>query len=246
VVLEILRLLETTPPQALDLREPDRLAILARALQRGHLSRRESPAVRRPDPEGAGETTHFSIVDADGLAVSGTASINNYFGARAASVELGFLYNDYMKEFVLGDPSHPFALRPGAFPYSSMSPTILMREGRPELILGSPGSERILSAVAQVIALWVDGELPIAEAVSAPRIHTTLDGAVLFESEHEERKAGDLGRYGLRIEKPPASLVGPGGNPYFGGVHAIAFEAGRWQGSADPRRDGAVVSAGRR
>ena len=178
VVLQILNVLERSEPSRLAPDSEERIATLAEALHMGHSNRRDNPihdlidyqqeAVERIDKEAAlrpledrerGETTHFTVVDRHGMTVAVTSSINAYFGARAAHETLGFLYNDYMHEFVFGSPEHPFAIRPNSMPLSSMSPTVLARDGRPVLALGSPGSARIISAVTQVVQLWVDDGL---------------------------------------------------------------------------------------
>ena len=117
------------------------------------------------------------------MVVSATLSINNYFGSKSASPELGFLYNDYMNEFKINEPEHPFNLRPNAMPYSSMTPTILMKDGKPVMAIGSPGSERIISAIVQVISLWIDAGLSIEDAVAYPRIHVTPDKIIYLESD---------------------------------------------------------------
>ncbi len=263
-VLQILNLLELSPPERLRPGGPERLARLARALRIAHRERRDRPVrdlldygpevVERISKETAGrllrddggETTHFSVADGGGMVVSATASINAFFGARAAAPTLGFLYNDYMREFELGDPAHPYALRGGAMPYSSMSPTVLALDGAPALALGSPGSARIISAVAQVVQLWVDAELPIADAVIAPRIHVVPDSLLYLESPDvtpaERRAARDLG---LTVAAPPTDIALGDRNAYFGGVHAVVWDGRRWRGAADPRRDGAVRLARR-
>ena len=135
------------------------------------------------DQDMRGETTHFTVVDGAGMVVSVTASINNFFGAGVASPELGFPYNDYMREFEVDDPSHPFALRADAMPYSSMTPTVLSRDGIPVLGLGSPGSARIVSAVVQAIQLWADTDMGIEHAVSFGRAHVV----------HERREGTRVG-----------------------------------------------------
>jgi gamma-glutamyltranspeptidase/glutathione hydrolase len=83
------------------------------------------------DSSTSGETTHFTVVDASGMIVSVTTSINAYFGARVATPTLGFLYNDYMRELVLDRPEHPYAIGPGRMPFSSMSASIVSRGGVP-------------------------------------------------------------------------------------------------------------------
>jgi gamma-glutamyltranspeptidase/glutathione hydrolase len=125
-----------------------------------------------------------------------------------------------------------------------MSATILARDGQPVLALGSPGSRRIISAVVQVIVNWVDRELPIGEAVAAPRLHVTPeDDDLMMEKRPGDRLLlRDLEERGFSVAVPLSSLHQDQLNPYFGGVHAVAFEAGAWRGAADPRRDGAALT----
>jgi len=177
--------------------------------------------------------------------VSVTARINAYFGARVANPKLGFLYNDYMREFEYGNPGHPFAIRERAMPYSSMSPTVIARDGRPVLGLGSPGSARIISAVAQVAQLWMDKQMPIADAVATPRVHVVPEDALYLENAVgvADSLLGLLGGMGFRVVAPAADLALRDRNAYYGGVHAVALENGRWSGAADPRRDGAARRA---
>ncbi len=256
VVLKVLDLLNGRSPRRLAPGRPERTVELAEALRAGHRERRDEPVrdlidygpeVRRklgrsaavPLGDGDGQTTHFSVVDPEGMVVAVTASINYGFGAKVANATLGFLYNDYMREFVLGDPDHPYALRPGAMPYSSMSPTVVTRRGRPVLALGSPGSARIISAVVQVGELWMDGFARIEEAVATPRIHVVPDSA-LFLEDPAAADAVALEQAGFVLVAPRADGAPGALNPYYGGVHAVAFERGQWIGAADPRRDGVV------
>lgn len=194
---------------------------------------------------GGGETTHFCVVDRDGMVVSATLSLNAYFGAKAMSAELGVLYNDYMREFEFGSPDHPFALRPRAMPYSSMSATILSRDSVPHFAVGSPGSRRIISAVVQVISNWVDGHMSVREAVAAPRLHVVPeDDDLMFEARPRSRQLlRDLELRGFSLAIPLSSLFAQDRNPYFGGVHAVGrTPRGDWEGGADPRRDGVGAS----
>ena len=192
-----------------------------------------------------GETTHFSLVDGKGTAVAVTQSINGYFGAKSAHPTLGFLYNNYMKEFELDDKDSPFYLRPGGIPYSSMSGTILAKNAAPHLILGSPGSKRIISAVVQVISYWVDVEQKIVPAVRAPRLHVVPEHDLFIESRSvPSSHLLKLELLGYSLLRPLSSLHKGDLNPYFGGVHAVAKEGSKWVGAADPRRDGTVRFAG--
>jgi gamma-glutamyltranspeptidase/glutathione hydrolase len=151
-----------------------------------------------------------------------------------------------MHEFVFGVPEHPFAIRPDGMPLSSMSPTVLARDGRPALAVGSPGSARIISAVTQVVQLWVDEGLSIDEAVATPRIHALPGQRFYMEA---RQMPGEVRRTmeGLGYTFPEVSwdLSLNGLNAYFGGVHAVAFDGNVWRGAADPRRDGAVRYATR-
>jgi len=265
VVLQILNLLEQSADSALAPGVATRLPLLAEALRIGHRSRRETPVndLRdfRDDVEGrtakgtarellhaereSGETTHFTVVDGEGLVVAVTASVNAYFGSRSVIPSLGFLLNSYMDEFELDQPDHPFALRPGGMPYSSMSPTIVARDGRPVLGLGSPGSARIISTVAQVLAGWVDGFGSLAENVARPRIHVVPDDRVFVEDHRAGLGlAASWASMGLTLVEPSSDLMIGSLNAYYGGVHAVAFEDGRWIGAADPRRDGVVLGGG--
>jgi gamma-glutamyltranspeptidase/glutathione hydrolase len=195
-------------------------------------------------PVDRGETTHFSVVDQWGCMVSVTQSLNAYFGARVASPELGFLYNDYMREFEAAGRDHPFALRPGGQPYSSMSATALVRRGEPLLALGSPGDDRIISAVVQVLSRWVDVASDIESAVAAPRMHAMRKDELLLEcTPPGPEQLLALERRGYHLSLPLSSLFTARLNPYFGGVHAVAREQERWSGAADPRRDGKVMTA---
>jgi gamma-glutamyltranspeptidase/glutathione hydrolase len=260
VIIQALNILEQFPAKELTLESNNRLKLIAEALQIAHRSRSKEPvedlinyqedvnlktdknhAKKLLEDYSNGETTHFSVVDKNGMVVSATLSINNYFGSKAASPELGFLNNDYMNEFKINEPENPFNLRPDAMPYSSMTPTILMKDGKPVMAIGSPGSERIISAIVQVISLWIDAGLSIEEAVASPRIHVTPDKIVYLESDKFlVNQKENLINLGFVFEQPPSEIIINGLNPYFGGVNAIAFENGEWKGAADPRRDGAV------
>lgn len=262
VVLQALKVLEMSEPAQLEMGSETELQRLAQALLIAHRSRRDAPVedlvdyeneVRTRISEGTavqlleaerGETTHFSVVDDEGNAVSVTASINAYFGGRSAHPELGFLYNSYMHEFELDAKAHPFALRPGAMPYSSMAPTIVARDGSPVLVLGSPGSARIISAIVQVIHFWVDAKLRIESAVDASRIHVTPDRVIYLEDATARARYVDmLTAMGYEPrEAYDAVALGPL-NAYFGGVHAVAREEGSWRGAADPRRDGVAETS---
>ena len=126
------------------------------------------------------QTTHYSIADRDGNAVSVTYTINDTFGAKVIAGDTGFFLNDQMDDFTAkpGAPNlygliqgHANAIAPGKRPLSSMTPTILLKEGHPVLVVGTPGGSRITTTVLQVIVNVIDYGMSLQEAVDAPRVH---------------------------------------------------------------------------
>ncbi len=126
------------------------------------------------------ETTHYSVVDAAGNAVSVTYTINGSFGSFAIADGTGFLLNNEMDDFTikLGVPNlfglvqgQANAIAPGKRPLSSMAPTVVTRDGKTILVTGSPGGSRIITIVLQTIVNMIDHGMAPQEAVDAPRIH---------------------------------------------------------------------------
>jgi gamma-glutamyltranspeptidase/glutathione hydrolase len=167
-------------------------APLERLLSKGYaaeLSRRIDPArARAADdiragaglPREGGNTTHFSVVDRFGNAVANTTTLNFSYGLGLVAEGTGVLLNNELDDFA-AKPGAPNAFGlvggaanapgPGKRPLSSMSPTIVLRDGRPFLVTGSPGGSRIITAVLQVIVNVVDRGLPLDQAVALPRLH---------------------------------------------------------------------------
>ena len=143
----------------------------------------EQYAATHPQPLANHEsthTTHYSVVDAEGNAVAVTTTINGWFGSRVTAEGLGFLLNNEMDDFSAkpGVPNSDGliqgaanAIGPGKRPLSSMTPTIVVRDGKTVLVLGSPGSSKIITTVANVLMGVVDYGMNIQEAVNAPRFH---------------------------------------------------------------------------
>jgi len=125
-------------------------------------------------------TTHFSVIDRDGNAVSNTYTLNFSYGLGLVADGTGVLLNNELDDFT-AKPGAANAYRlvgfsanlpgPGKRPLSSMTPAVVLKDGKPVLVTGSPGGSRIISAVLQVITNVIDFHLPISEAVSAPRLH---------------------------------------------------------------------------
>ncbi len=157
-----------------DLKRPSIFSELERVAQSRHA------AIREPE-----NTTHYSVVDAEGNAVSVTTTLNDSFGSRVTAEGLGFLLNDEMDDFaakqgvpnaygLIQGPAN--AIGPGKRPLSAMTPTIVLRKDGPKdgklfLVLGSPGGPTIITTVANILIGVVDFSLDIAEAVNAPRFH---------------------------------------------------------------------------
>jgi len=138
------------------------------------------------------QTTHFSVMDVDGNAVSVTTTLNNGFGSGVTAEGLGFLLNDEMDDFaakqgvpnmygLVQGPANSIA--PGKRPLSSMTPTIVLKDGKVRFVLGSPGGGRIITTVANIFLSAADEGLNIQQAVDAPRFHHQyLPDVVYLES----------------------------------------------------------------
>ena len=177
-----------------------------------------------------GSTTHISVLDADGMACSVTCT--NGEGSGVLVPGTGIHLNNMMGEEDLspfGFFSHP----PGRRLPSMMAPTMVLADGMPELVLGSAGSNRIRSALLQVIVASLDANAAVDAAVESPRVHFE-DGIVYAEPGIELREIEAAGYPVARFRAP---------NLFFGGVQAVARDSrsGALSAGADPRRGGAAV-----
>ena len=195
------------------------------------------PAAALEPPKEKAETTHYSVVDGEGNAVAVTYTINGSFGAAVIAPGTGFFLNNEMDDFTVkpGAPNlyglvqgEANAIMPGKRPLSSMSPTLVEKDGRVLLVLGSPGGSRIITAVLETILNIVDYGMAPQEAVGAPRLHHQgLPDEVAYE------------RSGLA----PETIVELSGIGYklveqrsWGAVELIEIANGRLYGVNDPRR----------
>ena len=266
IMMQILNILEAETPKAINEDNAQRRIALLNAMRLGHGTRAHDPvpnfydydddiSIKLSKEQAAkmldhykngkgGETTHFSIVDGDGNAVAVTQSIDNYFGALVAHPTLGFLYNNYMQSFRLKDDGSPYVLKENEMPLSSMTGTIIKKDGMPVMVLGSPASARIISAVAQVTSYWIDVNKNIEKAVGAYRVHVVPDDQAYIEGpDISNDLLSGLAKYGYSLKRPAYGVSDSQYDPYFGGVHALAVENGKWHGAADPRRDGLAKAA---
>ena len=131
-------------------------------------------------PREGSNTTHYSVVDSSGNAVSNTYTLNFPYGVGLVAEGTGVLLNNELDDFTAAPgASNAFGLvgfeanlpGPGKRPLSSMSPTIVLKDGKPVLVTGSPGGSRIISAVLQVVVDVLDYKMDVAAAVAAPRVH---------------------------------------------------------------------------
>ncbi|MCP5064422.1 MAG: gamma-glutamyltransferase [Ignavibacteriae bacterium] len=192
------------------------------------------------------ETTHFSVYDQEGNAVSVTTTINSGFGSKVVVEGAGFLLNNEMDDFSAkpGEPnqfgllgSTANSIEPEKRMLSSMTPTIVLKNDKPYIIVGSPGGSTIITIVLQVILNAIDFEMDIQEAVNFPRIHHQwLPDKVYCEkysvNKDVETKLLEMG-YELANRNSTFRILGS--------AQAIMIKDGFIYGASDPRRSGAAV-----
>ena len=185
---------------------------------------------------GRGSTSHFSVVDRQGNAVAVTETIECYYGSGVTIPGLGVVMNDEMHDFDVV-PGGPNSVAPGKRPASSMAPTMVLKDGRPFLVIGGAGSERIISSVFQTIRNVIEGGMSLKKAVAHPRIHFS-GGRLEVEGETKKEALSGLRSRGF------VPHIRTRGDSYFGGVHAIMIEpsSGKVMGAPDPRRMGTAAS----
>ena len=202
-------------------------------------------------PHESNHTTHYSVMDADGNAVAVTTTINDWFGSRVTADGLGFLMNDEMDDFSSkpGVPnadgliqSSTNAIGPGKRPLSSMTPTIVARDGKTVMVLGSPGSSKIITTVANVLMGVVDYGMNIQEAVNAPRFHNQwMPDVVNVERWFSPDTIGVLQHMGYNVEV--GLHYGTNVAPYWSDAECIAVDVktGERLGASDGRNGGKAV-----
>jgi gamma-glutamyltranspeptidase/glutathione hydrolase len=187
-------------------------------------------------------TTHFSVVDAAGNAVASTYTMNDSYGSHVTSTA-GFLLNDEMDDFTTqpGVPNALFgliqsdanAIAPGHRPLSSMTPTILLRDGKLSFVTGSPGGPTIISATLLSVINWMRLGMDAQAAINAPRFHHQwLPDQVLMEEDFPESTAKALEARGFAVKR----------RGHIGLVNAIGIDpkSGERFGAADPRDKGSA------
>jgi gamma-glutamyltranspeptidase/glutathione hydrolase len=203
-------------------------------------------------PHEGSNTTHYSIVDDKGNAVAVTYTLNDWFGAKVTAAGTGVLLNDEMDDFtakpgvpnlyglVQGDAN---SIAPGKRPLSSMSPTIVTRDGKPVMVLGTPGGSRIITAVVLTIVNVIDYGMTIQEAVDAPRFHQqwlpNVTSVEPYAFSPDTRRILEGMGHVFTVSQPAnhvaAILVGA---PALGGR---PVDRNRFYGANDPRRNSGLA-----
>ncbi len=180
-----------------------------------------------------GETTHFSVMDQWGNLVSYTTTIEAVFGSGIMVPGYGFMLNNEMTDFD-ATPGGVNQVEPGKRPRSSMSPTLVIKDGQPFMALGSPGGPTIITSVAQTIMNVIDHDLNIQDAILTPRIYSSNYPDVRWESGIDQDVILELLGKGHRFEATPQNI---------GNVQAVMydFETGKMYGGADNTREGTVL-----
>ena len=204
------------------------------------------------EPHEGSNTTHYSIIDKWGNAVSVTYTLNDWFGAKVTAAKTGVLLNNEMDDFTIksgeanlyglvqGDANK---IEPGKRPLSSMSPTIVIKDGKPVMVLGTPGGSRIITTVLLTILNVIDYGMDIQEAVDAPRFHQQwlpdVTNVEPYALSPDTRSI--LEGWGQKFGDPPpanqvaAILVGA---PKLDGEPVNKM---RYYGAIDPRRSGGLA-----
>lgn len=184
---------------------------------------------------GSGGTSHLSVIDKQGNIVALTQTINFFFGSGVLVPGTGIMLNDEMDDFN-PQPGTSNSVEPKKRPLSSMTPTIMLKNGKPFLSVGSPGATRIISALTQIIVNVVDFRMNIQDAIEAARIHC-MTGDIFMESRIPKEVQEALIAKGHKLNvRGPMDL-------YFGGAQGVMIDpvSGKLYGAGDPRRDGVAV-----
>ena len=202
-------------------------------------------------PHESNHTTHYSVVDAGGNVVAVTTTINDWFGSRVTADGLGFLLNDEMDDFSAkpGVPNSDGliqgaanAIGPGKRPLSSMTPTIVAHNGKTVLVLGSPGSSKIITTVANVLMGVVDYGMNIQESVNAPRFHHQwLPDVIMVEKWFSPDTVNLLHNMGYEVQF--GLHDGMDVQPYWSDAECIAIheKTGTRLGASDGRNHGKAI-----
>jgi gamma-glutamyltranspeptidase/glutathione hydrolase len=217
---------------------------LAESIDRSHATPSEALATDIPLVAEGPSTTHFSVIDSEGMAVSNTYTLEHSYGSRVVVRGAGFLLNNEMGDFnwFPGETNRQGRIgtlanqiEPGKRMLSSQTPTIVARNGRPVLVVGSPGGRTIINTVLQVVLNVLEFEMDLPAAVAAPRLHHQwFPDQVRFEGAQQEKFTdllSELQRRGHKISETASRQ---------GDAHSIWIDpkTGVYHGAADKRING--------
>ena len=199
-------------------------------------------ALQVPPPREGSNTTHYSVVDSSGNAVSNTYTLNFPYGVGLVAEGTGVLLNNELDDFTAAPgASNAFGLvgyeanlpGPGKRPLSSMSPTIVLKDGKPVLVTGTPGGSRIISAVLQIVVDVIDYRMDVAAAVAAPRVHHQwMPDVVRVEQGFSAEILDALKARGHEVLEPLGQTS----------ANSIAVTPNGLLGAPDPRTRGATAA----
>ncbi len=225
-------------PEFVDVPVPALFSADAAQMARDRIDPAQATAFPAPLAVESSGTTHISVVDAEGNCVALTQSLNLFLGAKLAVPGTGILLNNTMGDFV-ADPGWPNSPDATKAPLSSMSPTIVLRDGAPVLVIGTPGGRRIATVLALVLTPWsMGGDALLETVVEAPRFYAEQQ-TLYVEGRIPREVLADLAARGhLIVDQGDYST-------FFGGIHAIEIArpdgAVLLHGVADSRRSGAAA-----
>lgn len=202
-------------------------ADLAARIKRGD----KANVIRLGHPEESRDTTHVTVVDEHGNAASMTHSLGMPSGVVTNA--MGFMYNGCMSAFD-PRPGMPHSIAPGKRRFTAMCPTIVFKNDEPYIVVGAPGGTFITMGVLQAILNVIDFDMSMLEAVAAPRL-TANSNSIDVSNRIPHFVTEELERRGYPVERNPFSYV-------FAGVHGIRIRDGKWDGGADPGRDGMALA----
>jgi len=193
-----------------------------------------TPAV---SPDTRQHTTHFVVADREGNVVSSTQTLGNVFGSKVMPEGTGIWLNDEVAWARFDPAGNPFDAVPGRqIPYA-LGPTLVMRDGRPEMAIGTPGGRTILQTTPQMLNNFIDFDMDLQEAISSPRFSFVIPDLLLVEEDMSLSVRSELSAMGHNVYVEPV----------IGNAHGLTIEYGphgrpiRFTGGADPRGEGAAI-----
>ena len=196
-----------------------------------------SPTGYRPTgyPDTQQHTTHFVVADREGNVVSATQTLGNVFGSKVMPEGTGIWLNDALAWSRFEPAGNVFDVYPAHQPLYALCPTIIMRDGRPRIAIGTPGGRTIQQTPPQIIANMLDFDMNVQQAVSAPRFSQVVPDLLVVEGGIPQRVSAELSTLGHDLVPAEYPL---------GNAHALTIEYGgettRFTGAADPRGGGSA------